>query len=584
MGFTMDEASIEGALKTIKENKEKPFDLLAELERRMREFVPLTESQLMLERDLGSLSLVPSVPVSEIGWSTVNTTDQGDIPSEARQQLQQFLKNIQGDDLQEKVKTLSDFYANPASLMNSGGRKNQSQIIAETLAILTFFKTLTTIITHFNAASAGFSFESFLAVLLDGKQVPTNSQTIADLTTADGTPISLKLYKEGQLEVGGSFTDLANDIVRQEKMQYVSVTKKLTGKDFDQSGTLDFYRFNFNLDNIFNIISRSSLKSRNNILLPKPFLDSEGRNTEGLPDKKLAEPSPEQMESAFVEALTQTLEANQEAISAEVDPQKFNVRNYLQTIDYANNDELVNRKPGAKAADRNKLYVTPLTNIVRQFLINPDIGPVATKETALFKATLRANQIVRQKFARTEREIERQRTMSEIYFWGDDDKQRLEASRAFYEAASPELKKRCLLVSYGYVNTGHFNLTQKMVESIEALAQPTPGELFPSGQSSVYIGSIEIGTDKVINMVEQARETINKSIFEIFRDLQSLTQNVSGYFAGGLQDDSKANTAIKNADSIGKKTAEVADSQGAPSTFRKPPQFNPQAQRLGYEE
>ena len=286
MGFTMDEASIDGALKTIKENKEKPFDLLAELERRMREFVPLTESQLMLERDLGSLSLVPSVPVSEIGWSTVNTTDQGDIPSEARQQLQQFLKNIQGDDLQEKVKTLSDFYANPASLMNTGGRKNQSQIIAETLAILTFFKTLTTIITHFNAASAGFSFESFLAVLLDGKQVPTNSQTIADLTTADGTPISLKLYKEGQLEVGGSFTDLANDIVRQEKMQYVSVTKKLTGKDFDQSGTLDFYRFNFNLDNIFNIISRSSLKSRNNILLPKPFLDSEGRNTEGLPDKK----------------------------------------------------------------------------------------------------------------------------------------------------------------------------------------------------------------------------------------------------------------------------------------------------------
>ena len=174
--------------------------------------------------------------------------------------------------------------------------------------------------------------------------------------------------------------------------------------------------------------------------------------------------------------------------------------------------------------------------------------------------------------------------MSEIYFWGDDDKQRLETSRAFYEAASPELKKRCLLVSYGYVNTGHFNLTQKMVESIEALAQPTPGELFPPGQSSVYIGSIEIGTDKVINMVEQARETINKSIFEIFRDLQSLTQNVSGYFAGGLRDDSKANTAIKNADSIGKKTAEVADSQGAPSTFRKPPQFNPQAQRLGYEE
>lgn len=583
MGFTMDEASIDGALKTIKENKEKPFDLLAELERKMREFIPLAESQLLMERDLGSLSLVPSIPVSEIGWSTVNTTDQGEVPAEARQQLQQFLRNIQGNDLQEKVKTLSDFYANPASLMNTGGRKNQSQIIAETLAILTFFKTLTTIITHFNAASAGFSFESFLAVLLDGKQVPTNSQTIADLTTADGTPISLKLYKEGQLEVGGSFTDLANDITRQEKMQYVSVTKKLTGKDFDQSGTLDFYRFDFNLENTFNIIARSSLKSRNNILLPKPFLDSEGRDTEGLPDKKLAEPSPEALESAFVDALKQTIGANQEAISAEIDPQKFNIENYLQTIDFANNDELVNRSPNAKSAARNMFYSKPLIILVKQFLINPDVNQNIVKNTTLFKATVEANKIVKQKFARTEREIERQRTMSEIYFWGDDDKQRLEASRAFYEAASPELKKRCLMVSYGYVNTGHFNLTQKMVEGIEALAQPTPGQLFPSGQSSVYIGSIEIGTDKVINMVEQARETINKSIFEIFRDLQSLTQNVSGYFAGGLADDAKANTAIENAESIGEKTAEVAGSQAAPATFRKPRQFNPQAQRLAEE-
>jgi hypothetical protein len=583
MGFTMDEASIDGALKTIKENKEKPFDLLAELERKMRELIPLAESQLLTERDLGSLSLVPSVPVSEIGWSTVNTTDQGDVPSEARQQLQQFLKNIQGDDLKDKVKTLSDFYANPSSLMNTGGRKNKSQIIAETLAILTFFKTLTMIITHFNAASAGFSFESFLAVLLDGRQVPTNSQTIADLTTSDGTPISLKLYKEGQLEVGGSFTDLANDIARQEKMQYVSVTKKLSGKDFDQSGTLDFYRFDFNLENIFNIISRSSLKSRNNILLPKPFLDSQGASTEGLPDKKLAEPSPEALESAFVDALQQQIAADPEAISKEVDPRKFNFETYLQTIDFANNDELVNRNPNAKSAARNLFYSKALIPLVRQFLINPDVNQNVVKASELYRATVRANLEVKKKFARTEREIERQKTMNEIYFWGEDEKERQEASRAFYEAASPELKKKCLMVSYGYVNTGHFNLTQKMVEGIEALAQPTPGQIFPAGQDSVYIGSIEIGTDKVINMVEQARETINKSIFEIFRDLQSLTQNVSGYFAGGLADDSKANTAIENAESIGEKTAEVAGSQAAPATFRKPRQFNPQAQRLAEE-
>ena len=40
------------------------------------------------------------------------------------------------------------------------------------------FKALTKVVSNFNAASAGFNFEAFLAVLLDGKQVPANTGTI----------------------------------------------------------------------------------------------------------------------------------------------------------------------------------------------------------------------------------------------------------------------------------------------------------------------------------------------------------------------------------------------------------------------
>ena len=69
--------------------------------------------------------------------------------------------------------------------------------IASTISYLVFFKTLTTVITNFNASSAGFNFEAFLAVLLGGAQIPASgATTIADLTAADGTPISLKLYAE----------------------------------------------------------------------------------------------------------------------------------------------------------------------------------------------------------------------------------------------------------------------------------------------------------------------------------------------------------------------------------------------------
>ena len=115
--------------------------------------------------------------------------------------------------------------------------------ISKTMSYLVFFKTLTQIITNFNAASAGFSFESFLAVLLGGKQIATGNQTIADLTDRNGTPISLKLYKEGKLEVGGSFTDLMVDLENLGEMQYICTTKDLTGEGLDQEGRLTFYRF-----------------------------------------------------------------------------------------------------------------------------------------------------------------------------------------------------------------------------------------------------------------------------------------------------------------------------------------------------
>ena len=554
MEFKMDEAAINNALKIIKENKKaEPFDLLMELETRMKEF----ESEFLLQEDMGSLSLIPSVPVSEIGWSTTRTVEGEEVPTEQRAQLQQYLENIGGDDLQAKLKSLSDFYSNPAQAIGgTTGGKTKAETIAQVISILTFFKTLTMIITHFNAASAGFSFESFLAVLLGGKQVPTNSNTIADLTAADGTPISLKLYKEGQLEVGGSFTDLVNDIVGTEQMQYISVTKNLSGEDFDQNGTLDFYRFNFNLDNIFNIISRSSKRSKNNILLPKPFLDSKGQQVEGLPEKKLSDPSPEQLESSFIEIFTQMYEENREAIESEVDPEKFNLETFLDRLNYAKSEDLVAREASGK--NKGKFYTAPLIRLVKQFLANTDVNQNIVKASALYRGTLQTNEILRKKFAKDEREEERQQQLNEIYFWGDSEPARWEASRAFYDEASPDLKKKCLLVSYGYVNTGHFNMTQRMVENIVDMASPTPGELFPGNQNKVLIGSIEIGADKVRDMVEEARKVINESVFEIFKNLKSLTQNIGSYFAGGLSDDSLATSALENAGSIEEKTSEIS--------------------------
>jgi hypothetical protein len=135
-------------------------------------------------------SMIPDIPVSEIGWSDVSTTEEGvEIPSEQRALLQQYLKNI-------------------GTTKNTA---NNSEAISQLISYLVFYKTLTKVVTNFNASSAGFSFESFLAVLLDGKQVPANTGTIADFITGDGIPISLKLYTK--LHVGGSWRDLIGDII-----------------------------------------------------------------------------------------------------------------------------------------------------------------------------------------------------------------------------------------------------------------------------------------------------------------------------------------------------------------------------------
>ena len=58
-----------------------------------------------------SWSSIPEIPVSEIGWSQLDTTEEGhEVPSEQRSQLQNFLNNIGGADLPEKLRSLNEFY------------------------------------------------------------------------------------------------------------------------------------------------------------------------------------------------------------------------------------------------------------------------------------------------------------------------------------------------------------------------------------------------------------------------------------------------------------------------------------------
>ena len=125
----------------------------------------------------------------------------------------------------------------------------------------------------------------------------------------------------------------------------------------------------------------------------------------------------------------------------------------------------------------------------------------------------------------------------------------------YNQLPSPTLKKKALLLSHGYVNTDQFELTQPRVLNIDRLADPY--EVFPPGQDEVKLGSIEVGQEQVVNLMQKISEIIDASVFAIFEDLKVLTTNIQSYFGNGLQNDKEAQTAIEASKSIGERTKEL---------------------------
>ena len=296
-------------------------------------------------------SMIPDIPISEIGWSDVSTGEKGEkILGPQRALLEQYLDNIgvEGGDFQQQIESLEKFYKNGPSEIVAQAGDDRVEVIKKLVSYLVFYKTLTKVVTNFNAASAGFTFESFLATLLKGTQIPTNSNTIADFTTGENVPISLKLYAEKTLHVEGSFTDLVNDLVDPKykhpdgnAMRYVLCTKRITGEGLKQTGTIGFYQFDFTLDNVFAILAVSMDKSKKCLHLPMEFVESVGVGapsdySAGLPARENL-PSPEHLEDVFRSKALEAFSAL--APDNPLRPSQEEFESMLDTINYAKSDQ-----------------------------------------------------------------------------------------------------------------------------------------------------------------------------------------------------------------------------------------------------
>ena len=503
-----------------------------------------------------TIDVIPSIPVSELGWSDVRTTDKGtQIDGPQRQALIDYLNNIKGGNLQQKLTSLNQFYLEGLKLH---GNTSPATRISKILSYLVFYKTLTSIIQNFNAASAGFSFESFLGAMLNGKQVPTGEGTIADLIAGDGTPISLKLYAEASVEVGGSFTDLVGDLARDPRyMQYIVCMKDLKGKGLEQQGAISWYRFNFTLDNVANIVSQSKEESSRCIQFPVEFIEATRQgNLEydveaGLPSAEKL-PSPEEIESMFLDNL-----ATQ--VRGKLSAQEFEA--LVNAIDYANRDELFSTvKRGGRdlgaVRGLSGMYKKPVKNAIVAADILPDLkSSTDPRLVALTNMAVEANDAIRREFTAKRIESKRAAALKEMQFASIED------SVSFYNSLSPEEKVAALKNSQGYLKTYQFSLNRGHVYNIQKFAGDQTSNLFDEGQSEVKIGVTNIGQKFIQEMLDRVVAEINDSVFTIVENLKVLTASLNSYFAGGLKKDQDAVTAIKASSTIEGKTEELRPSE-----------------------
>jgi hypothetical protein len=120
-----------------------------------------------------------------------------------------------------------------------------------------------------------------------------------------------------------------------------------------------------------------------------------------------------------------------------------------------------------------------------------------------------------------------------------------EDSAVLYKTLSPEMRKVALTNSLGYLERYQWHLNRTQATNT---GPPLNAE---------YQGEIRVGQAAVLKLLNDVRDILNQQVFDIFNSLKSLSDNLNGYFAGGLADDRKASTAISDAQKIETNTAEI---------------------------
>jgi hypothetical protein len=515
------------------------------------------------------LTLIPMPEFSELGWGTLSTPkDGGTRPSsDPRSQLAQYMANIGGEGLRGKIESLNQFYSGE---MSPESFESQSDKISKYLSYLVVYKTLTAIFTGFNASSAGFLFEPWLAIMLDaesGQQIPATGQegdgTIADFTIHKGDkPISLKAYGHKQLKVGGSFRQLITDLTgKNPVMEYIAVTKEMSGDKSDPAsvtGDIHFKSFNFTLENVADIIYKVSTKSHKQILeLPFAFWDEDiveklrdGDFIESLRTPKSTELDIPKLFDQYDEIFKQTFESSgYGAFAAEALEDFYKFVSDRKTGDYYN----------AKTAHHLKAPAQPKAKAWKIF---KDQWPVVSDDpdTPSYGDLLPVLGKIHQKWFDLRKGAKKgsargEKTKQLQYQNPDKTYVRLKQ----IQKSDSEAYRIALEYLRGVVFSDQFELTESSLDA--NIASVGGDNLFSYG--SYYVGTLTIGRENVQQVLERCINELNTSILDIFASLRGLSDSINKYVSHGLEDDKlitdPQSGARAQAQNIDKKTGEIVE-------------------------
>jgi len=509
-----------------------------------------------------NISEIPMIPISELGWANADDdveSDDPDAPPSQRRGLEQYLSNIPGTGFEDKLNAVSRIMEDG---INSIPRDNPKDFIQKAMAYLVFYKTLTMAITNFNASAAGFNFEAFLAALMQGKQIPASgAKTIADITAnVDGerVPISLKLYTDKGLEVGGSFFDLCNDMLEPNAewsswvsanpqfdggaMRYIACTKTLNGDGIEQEGHIDFYQFDITRSNLFEVLSATD-KGRKSILSNTTFMAAlteymrTGEQTDALnwadniPARSDTSDSAE-MSSLWSDWLDSTdLSSAREIGLDEEQVKKIKdavLRLYIDTIE--------------KTQTANNLGTAAQLKVAILSVINPEISTRSNhpdKDRAVLMAKL-----ISDLFKKFKDEVLKTRDARGQFL--DKSGQWVTGPEVveWYNSLTPELKAMAIKNTKGYLTRSHWVLSR--------------GATIKLGGGTPF-AKLEIGASKVMKVLESARGELMDEVFGIFDQVAEMSNKLNSFFANGLTEPDQAEDAAVAADNVGTDTRKIAD-------------------------